>query len=271
MMTAADALTSDPASARLRLRGAAQVDPAPWTPRGPRALHLWDPRAFTEHDLRAFWRFRARFVALKPEVDPARDYRSFVDFIRSADLAWVWVDRDGAILGTAFHRLEARRVDGREVVVVHSEYGYCSVRGRAEVILSTVAAYAWAAIKARQAVYVGGFAYPQGYLIYARTLPSVWLLGQESMPAAERALAAELAREWGGAAWDVERQRVSFNTLHREAPRPSADPERQALLAGYEALNPEWRAGYGLMMLTRLDLVAVPKILGRMAARARRR
>lgn len=120
-------------------------------------------------------------------------------------------------------------------------------------------------------MYIGGFAYPQGYMVYARALPSVWLLGQESMPAGERALAAALAREWGGDAWDAARQRVSFNTVHREAPRASANGERRALLAGYEALNPEWRAGHGLMMLARLDLGAVPRLLGRLAARARQR
>ncbi len=247
-----------------------RVEPRAWRGRLHRSLSLWDPRSFSDADVRALWRFRACFVDLKPHIDPEADFADFADFVRGADFAWVWLADDGAVLGTCFHRSERHEVDGRAYTVVHSEYGYTASRGGNSVVLAQFAVYLAATLRAREAIYFGGLAYPHGYPVFALSFPRIWLLGEDTVPADARALAEHLGAAWAGDAWDPARRRVAFRTLPREAPNDRG-PARQRLLAHYEALNPEWRAGHGLLLLGRLDLASVPSLLGGLARRLRRR
>lgn len=237
------------------------VDPRRWRRIGPKGLSLWEPSSLSDDDVRELWRFRLRFMDLKPSVDPEEDYASFADFVRRADVAWVLLD-GAAIAAISFYRNEVIEHAGRRYHVLFGEYGFAALRGDPRMVLAILWLFVQPLVRGRgRAVYYFGFAYPHSYLSLARASSHVWLLGDEAMPTRERAIADALGRRLGGERWDPVRRRYDFPTLPREAvPRASA-PHRARLLAHYERLNPEWREGQGLLLLNRLDAGTIPHAL----------
>lgn len=247
------------------------VDPRHWRRIGPKALGLWEPSSLSADDIRALWRFRLRFMDLKPSVDPEDDYANFAGFVRAADVAWILLDDDG-IAAISFYRNEVVEHDGRSYRVLFGEYGFAALRGDPRMVLAITWLFVQPLVRGGgRPVFYFGFAYPHSYLSLVGAAGDTWLLGDEAMPAREEAIAAALGRRFGGASWDPVGRRYSFPTLPREAvPRASA-PHRAGPLAHYERLNPDWREGQGLLLLTRLGAGSIPAALNAALRRIRTR
>lgn len=247
-----------------------ELDPSRWVRRGPPGLGLWDPASLAENDIRALWRFRLRYVDLKPAVDPRDDFAAFTAFLRQASDVWVWLD-GRELLGTSIHHTGQLEFDGQRRYFVQSDYGFIARRGRALAMLSQAWVYTRMILAhPRSPTYVAGFVYPHSHLVYASTLSNCWLLGEPGMPAGEQAFAEHLAQLLGGKGWDPARRRYSFPTLPRERRVATSAPGRAEALARYEALNPAWQDGYGLFMLARVGPRSILEACGSMVSRARR-
>lgn len=233
-----------------------RLDPARWVRRGPPGLALWDPASLSDADIRQLWRFRLRYVDLKPEVDPRDDLASYAAFVRKSSYAWISLDR-GALIGTAMHHTGQVEFAGETRRYVQSDYGFIARRGRAAAMLSQAYVYTRAYLAAPRApTFVVGFVYPHSYLVYAGTLRDCWLLGDTGLPAAERPFVEHLARALGGARWDPQRSRCSFPTRPRELRPATSARGRADALARYEALCPDWPAGHGLFFVAPVHLHA---------------
>ena len=248
-----------------------QLDASRWVRRGPPGLALWDPASLSADDIHALWRFRLRFMDLKPDVDPGADHAAYTAFLREASDVWVWLD-GRTLVGTSAHHTGQLEFRGQTRHFVQSEYGFVDPRGRGRAVAMLSQAWVYTRMilaHPRSPTYVVGFTYPHSYLVYAGTLSRCWLLGEPGMPAEDRAFAEDLASRLGGERWDPARRIYAFPTLPRERRLAPASPARAVALARYQALNPGWSAGFGLFMFARVDPYSIAEASLSMLSRAR--
>lgn len=242
------------------------LDSSAWVARGLPGLSLWDPASLSDADLAALYRFRRRYVDLKPTTDPDDDAAAFTAFFRTATDAWIWLRR-GEVVGIGAHRTASIDFDGMRRTYTWSDYGFIAKRGRPLPMLSQAFVYARSSATRLGPAYILGFCYPQSFVAFAETTSTVWLLGEPDLPRHELDLATHLAANLGASRWDPISRHYDFPTLPRERVSTRA-PRRAELLARYEAVNPEWRTGRGAFMFARLDLATFADVLATMGRRS---
>lgn len=233
------------------------------------ALRLVAGSELGEAELDAMWQLRARFLALKPEVEPARDRALFGAWLQAPG-SMLALGCDAAGIQT-YIDTNARVVEhaGERHVVLYSNFVFSSERYRnhpAYVLgfLGNVAVQLQRC-GLRNALLVSGL-YPPSFVVVARTFPTTWIAGETDVPPQLAALTERVAPDIFGESWLPERELIRTRTLpHDYAPR---SPLTAALLRRYEARNPIWREGHTVLCLTPLTLRNVLGCMRLAAARA---
>jgi len=200
---------------------------------------------------------RAQYMRLKPDVCPADDRALVSAWLRVPECTVaIGRDRTGALQW--FTDMISRRVEhrGRAHVVCYANYGFSSLAYRGHPGLALGNLWNVFAHSRRHGftprLLWTGAVYPAAFVMIARTFPMVWAINQPDAPPALVAMVERVAPELFGDAWLPEERLVRTRTL----PPPHAPKSRegQALLRRYEALNPRWREGYGLAIVSPLTL-----------------
>lgn len=214
---------------------------------------------------------RAQFMRLKPEVCPDEDRELVSAWLRAPECTVATGrDRTGALqwyIDMASRRVEHR---GRAHVVCYSNYGFVSLayRGHPSLALGNL----WNLfVHSRRHGFTSrlswtGAAYPASFILIARTLPMVWATREPEAPTALVDVVDRVAPELFGDTWLPEAQLVRMRTL--PPPHAPKSPEGRAVLERYEALNPRWREGYGLVFVVPLTLANVLGACGLLVRRA---
>lgn len=209
----------------------------------------------SEAELDAMWQLRARFLALKPEVDPARDRALFGAWLQApGSLLALGSDADGI---QSYIDTNARVVahEGERHVVLYSNFVFSSERYRNHpaYVLGFLANVALLLRRhgLRNALLLSGL-YPPSFMVVARTFPTGWIAGEPEVPRTLASLTRAVAPTIFGDAWLPERELVRTRTLPQ--PYTPSAPLTRGLLDRYEARNPIWREGHTVVCITPLTL-----------------
>lgn len=192
---------------------------------------------------------RAQFMQLKPDVDPDVDRTLFAQWMRAPGNT-VTIARDRAGTLQSFIEMNAR---------------YITHAGKAHLVCYSNFVFASPAYRNHPAYTLGNFwnlankihrnrdrpsawvvaVYPTSFNSGARTFPMFWALGEPDVPKTLSALARQLALEVFGDSWFPDELLVRQRTL--PPPMSAGSEESRALLARYEARNPNWRDGWGIV------------------------
>lgn len=232
-------------------------------------LRIVEGAQLREAELDAMWQLRARFLALKPEVDPAHDRALF----------GAWLQAPGSLLALGYDAAgiqtyidtNARVVEhaGERHVVLVSNFVFSSERYRNHPayvfgFLGNVAVQL-RRHGLRNALLVSGL-YPPSFVVVARTFPTTWIAGETDVPPQLAALTRRVAPDIFGASWLPEPELIRTRTLPQ--PYAPSSPLTAGLLRRYEARNPAWREGHTVLCLTPLTLRNVLGCMRLAAARA---
>ena len=209
---------------------------------------------------------------LKPRVDPADDQARFAAWVRASDFAWLPRSRDGRLLGSAAFKVERRAHEGRECVLLWTEYVYALPEARQSVgvgVASLAAAVLGAMRRPGRPMYLFGAGYVTSYVSLAHVLQRAWVRDEPGMSPWERSLWRAIAAETKG--YDPVTQVIDMDTIPRH-PRtaPPRDPRVLPYHREYVARNPRWAEGYACLVCARIgleDLTALARQLGRRALR----
>lgn len=213
------------------------------------------PDRLSDAELREAWRFRGRFVDLKPTVAPEDDYRAFCATVRRG--ATLWRQRDDAgelramimvIQGPAVH-------EGRPYFHLEFEYAFFDPEFR-RTFASRLAFFATIArafvVAGARPIYLVASTYPAGALSLDEYFP-LWLPGADAgMSDWERGLRASLGAATKG--YDPATGLVTMRTLPRERCRTPKRPRTRATWEAYQRCCPQWTAGYTPLCLARVTL-----------------
>ncbi len=232
---------------------------------------VFDPAEVDEGRLREAWRHRARFMDLKPGVDPEVDFGAFCKVVRGCFLGWELRDGGGGLLGTCYVGLKEYEAEGRPFVWVVLEYLFIEPKWRKTLGYPLAVLWGLARIFARakgRPVFAGGAGYPPSFLALGVCSERVWFRADEpEMPAWERAARDVVAGEM--ATWERASNLVVMRTMPKE-PRltPPSDPRLVPLWEGYREAAPDWQRGVVPFAFGRLE----PRVLlGRLWPELRRR
>lgn len=231
---------------------------------------MLDATALDEETLRAMWRFRLRFVALKPHVAEEQDFASFTAFFRKAHTVVLARDAAGEIqvmLAMAV-RLDAGR---RERLLVW-EYTFFAPEHRRDPRMYA----AWWWLIARRVVPSSGWStwcvawtYPASYVALRNSLPGIVSLRGPGISEAARGVLTRFGRDVGGASFDEATGVRDMPTIPREPfqVRPGRGAKARAGQEYVEA-NPRWAEGKTLAVVAPLSLGSLGSIAWAVAQRA---
>lgn len=213
--------------------------------------NLWHPASLSDEDIRAYWRFRALFMNLKPHVRPEDDWSSFSKWVRQSDFVYFGLAPDGRLVAAVSHRIELREHQGRPVVLLWPEYGYTLPEAKKStgfgfsfLLAGALAALRYPGIPR----YVVGTSYLSSFTALGATVKTRWLYDEPSMPPWEQSIWRSLAEATPG--YDPQRKIVCMKTIPRN-PRttpPSRSMNRSAW-EHYLAHNPQWTEGYTCLIM----------------------
>lgn len=231
---------------------------------------LRSPRSLTPDELRALWRLRLGQLSLKPDISRERDFERFVGDYQHDGLVWLLYE-GGEIVGTYLQRTKRLEHDGRRVLALAPEYVFMAphLRGHPILLAAVIALTVLPILRhPLRRPYASGCVYPSAYIAWRRLVAPCWSLGDPDVTDPQRALVARIGSFIWGDAWAPDGT-VSFRTL----PRPTTPRSRtgRAILASYEAMNPDWRSGRALFFLTPLGPATVWNGIARSVAATVRR
>ncbi len=227
--------------------------------------------SLTDDDLRCCWEFRRNFMGLKPHIDPKQDWEKYRRWVRTADLAWLPVDRKRALRSTFFYKVETVEHEQKRCVLIWPEYSYTRPDSRksAGIGIGFVASLLLAAVRAPLAPqYIVGTGYVPSYLALCHAFDSVFLSEDPAMTEWERSLYRSLVQATPG--YDRTTGVVEMGTIpiHPRTTPPS-DPTLHHAWCRYLAQNPHWTDGYTCMLFARVTGQALIATAQRLAVRAR--
>jgi hypothetical protein len=200
---------------------------------------------------------RAQFMRLKPEVDPAEDRALVARWLRAPGCTIaVARDRQGAL--QCFIDMRSRLVEhrGQAHLVCCSSFAFASLSYRNHP--AYVLGNSWNLLAQsrrngfiHRALWIGA-AYPASFRAATRAFAQFWAGREPEIPPMVGALVDRVAPEIFGESWMPAQRLVRMRTL--PPPATPESPEGRAVLERYEASNPRWREGFGLMTMTPLTL-----------------
>lgn len=200
---------------------------------------------------------RAQFMRLKPGVHPADDRALLAAWLRAPGCT-VAVARDRAGALQCFMDMNSRRVEhgGHAHVVCYSNFGFASLAYRSHPAyaignLENLSVHGYRHGLTLRLLWTGA-AYPASFIAIARTFPRVWACSDPEAPPRLVSVVDHAAPQIFGDGWLPHERLVRMRTL--PPPHAPKSPEGQAALRRYEARNPRWHEGYGLMIVVPLTL-----------------
>ncbi len=213
--------------------------------------------ALDDADIDEMLALRAQFMRLKPDVDPAEDRALAARWLRApGTTVAIARDREGAL--QCFIDMSSRLVEHH---------------GQAHVVCCTYFVFASLAYRNHPAYVLGNFwnllaqsrrngfvprmlwitaPYPTSFRASSRAFTRVWAGRDPDIPPMVGALVDRVALEVFGESWMPEQRLVRMRTL--PPPYVPESPEGRAVFERYEAMNPRWREGLGLLMMVPLTL-----------------
>ncbi len=227
--------------------------------------------SLSDDNLRCCWEFRRNFMGLKHHIDPKQDWEKYLRWVRTADFAWLPVDRNGELRSTFFYKIETVVHEQKKCMLVWPEYSYTrpDARKSAGIGIGFVASLIVAALRAPGAPqYIVGTGYVPSYLALCHAFDSVFLSEDPAMTEWERSLYRSLVKATPG--YDRTTGVVEMGTIPIN-PRttPPSDPTLHQAWSRYLARNPHWTEGYTCMIfapVTGRGLIATAQ---RLAVRVR--
>lgn len=215
---------------------------------------LWHSASLSEHDLRAYYRFRRQFMDLKPHVDPDKDWAYFAAWVKAADYCWFERSRGHLQAACAF-KIEPRVHQGRPLTLVWAEYLYSRPGSRKSLGLAgaMVTALTLAVARSPRApAYVVGAGYVASSIALAQVFDSVWFHDEPTMSPWEQSLWRSLAGATAG--YDPATKLVTLGTVPRN-PRttPPVNPKVYEAWHRYVTHNPAWFEGTACFCMGRLE------------------
>jgi hypothetical protein len=210
-----------------------------------------------DDDVARLWRFRLRFVNLKPEIDPADDFAAFRRGLRNATQV-TWCEDDAGEIATLISlRLFDWRYLGapRRGILGETAFVDPAHRGTAFGVFTFALATAKMLWKAGQLdVWYGGVACLQSSVAFARYVGDAYFLGEHCVPDEARAFLEEVAEQAGVV--PEPSGHVVTKTLPPKPPPGWLERHGDDVVTRrYLAHNPHWDAeGTGLVIGARVGL-----------------
>ncbi len=235
---------------------------------------LIDPiEALDARILEDLWEFRLRFVDIKPDVGLDVDKRLFKSKVGRGGSVVRFYDRNDALVAFFDFRGQATEFGGRSHLVVGGDFAFFEPEWRRHpalvlTILFTIGAavrrHGW-----RRKVWFVGAAYPSAYLSLAGTLSDIRVAGVASNRE-DVALLEHLGQLLYGDSWVSGHYRVQNRTLPPPFTPPPTVWGRDAFRF-YEAVNPDWAAGYSMLLMIPVDARCIAEALWSSTRRSVRR
>ncbi len=219
--------------------------------------------------LQAMWRFRLRFVALKPHVSEEQDFAAFSAFFRKARTVVLACNAAGEI--QVMLVLAVRRDAERRECVLVWEYAFFAPEHRRDPRIYA----AWAWLTARNvepmpgwSTWCAAWTYPSSYVSLVNLVPDFVSLHHPRIGEAARDVLTRFGRDTGGASFDEATGVRDMPTIPREPfePRAGGTPSARAGREYIEA-NPRWAEGRALAVVAPLSLRSFGRILRVVALR----
>jgi hypothetical protein len=221
--------------------------------------------ALAAGDVDEMWALRARIFALKHDQAPAADRTKFARIIRTSQRVLRLRDHGGTLRGMMCFLWE--ELEDHSGVVFTPEYGFFDegYRGHPMFMIGGLPVLLRVMAEARgRPLWMAGIGYPKSMRSGARLLAPLWSLQDDALPEDARAMLLQVLGTLGGPDADPSRGTAPMPTL----PEPAPLPEHQgAFWRRYEALNPKWPDGIGLVMGGRVGIPTVARVLADMGRR----
>lgn len=211
------------------------------------SAEVLDGSRLSETELSALWAFRTTLFQLKPTVDPAVDRHHFVEVVRASRVAR-FTDGEGTLVGFWTQRVLRAQVGRRSAWVYSPDFGYLAAPYRGHpVFMRVLLRLMWPAILSAlvRPTFLLGTGYPPSYMLACRRGLAMVADGHAPAGSLVGVVLAALREEMTGtiAPCPV----ATMNTIP-EVPGSGwfARYGESTELRAYEAINPDWRAGYAL-------------------------
>jgi|GEM_PF-2217022 len=203
-----------------------------------------------ERVLRSMWHFRRRVMTLKPAVDLEVDWKKYLAFARRADIIVRLEEDSGAVCGTGMFAIE----EGPDWVLALLEYTFLApgLEGHPMLVQAGIRLMLeMLRIRRGRRLFAAGAGYPVSILLMGRYWPPLYLDGD---PAPDAQIASVLSAARARLAGErAEHGCVELPTLPPEPPPWWFEKvKNDATFARYSALNPRWRAGFGLVSVAEI-------------------
>jgi hypothetical protein len=238
-------------------------------------MTLEDGPKLSEQTLDEMLALRAQFMSIKPEIRPEEDRELFVSWMRSPGCT-VAISRDAAGVIQVYLDMNSLRHEhqGRSYLICYGNFVFASAEYRSHPAYTIGNFWNLFAQLHRNkmrwsdhVIYTGTL-YPTTFLMGARVFPSFWAAGEPGVPPEIAAVIDQVSPQIFGKSWMPDERLIRMRTIPQDyVPR---SPEMAALLARYEARNPRWREGYGVVMINPLNvsnLLAAASVAMRRAMR----
>ncbi len=219
-------------------------------------LSLVDGIDIVDDDIKDMLALRLEFMALKPEVSPAAALEGFTSWLRApGSTVGLARDRSGKI--QVYIDMNARRFvhRGQSTLLCFGYYIYAALAYRnhpaytignlGNLIVQIRRNRVWPV--PHRILWIGP-ALPTSFVVGARTFPKFWAAGEPDVPPDIAELLDRAVPEIFGQIWLAEER--LFDTAVLPPPYTPRSAESAAILARYEARNPNWRAGYAVLSVT---------------------
>jgi hypothetical protein len=212
------------------------------------AVTLHDGHTLDDDVIDEMLALRAQFMRLQPDIDPDVDRTLFADWMRAPGNT-VAIARDRADTLHTFIEMNTRRITqaGKAHLMCYGNFVFASpaYRNHPAYTLGNFWNLATQTRRNRERPTAWVVAvYPTAFNSGARTFPDFWALGEPEVPKTLSELARKLAHDVFGDNWFPDELLVRQRTL--PPPFSVGSDESKALLARYEARNPNWRDGWAL-------------------------
>jgi hypothetical protein len=216
-----------------------------------------EPASLGDALLRELNAFRLSVMRLKPSTDPALDFEAFARVCRGSSHVAFLRDAAGAVCGSFIATCWGGEVGGRRYRATILDYGFVrsDLRGHPAYVAALFPIMVRETSRWRgEEMWAGGIGYPTSLLALGRVMPTCYLQGDPEIPPVARAILHHLVEE-AGARWEPERCRVNMPTIPPEMPaRWYTHAEREPLYGRILERCPEWKEGYGLAFVTRIQM-----------------
>ncbi|MEN9868140.1 MAG: hypothetical protein RL748_3730 [Pseudomonadota bacterium] len=205
---------------------------------------------------------RRSVMGMKPETDLAQDFAGFCEFCQSCFLIALFCDPDGKVVGTTCYAAQRGTTPaGQRYLLIVPDYSFMLPEYRGH------PAYVHAILRMGlrllrlwrgEQIWFGSVAYPSAMLLYEEMFAQVYLCGDPDLPPVAHLMLDWMLQNVAGSRWDAQAGCINMPTIPPVmSDKWLANAELRPMYQRYIVKCPDWRNGYALAGVARMNLLGM--------------